>query len=525
MSKIISTYGVGTKFTTDALMGLGATQEDANGRFYIDGSMVNVELSRTVAEAIYIEDIFRDGQSVTGKYTTTPEKGGAVRVMLDTPLPFSSRTVSYGGREGTEGNSGVINTNAPELPASTEFMIYTNQVNDQMMLFPQLSREYIPIDIMAKKIAGYAKRVAMDRSASTLAEIIAYGVFRSLNGGENLIGQGDLTQENAYADLINNVHTALDNGDQVTGAFTFPTEGRTIIGRPRFINNLFSRKSGVIMLGGDLAQEMLKNYDLDKRMSDRDYVGTGYKGYAMNFHFQSAPDYIWTLAEKYLGLPTGALDNVSAIAVSFEATAVGTGIDLGIKIIDAQGTRGSLAQPLNIWGHEAIRKSYLIGDDTLTNTYLTSTLGFSADVRKRPIAPKQANNDVDKIMVPVYGEDGSTIVAYKQIASVPKPNGDNIRSGLPHVMSVTASVESGAVESGTSVTLSTVTDGADIYYTTDGTTPTLSSTKYSAAITISAATTINAIAVKKGFVPSNVKTFSYTIAATPTPQNDKGDDE
>ena len=104
----ITTYGVGSQFTKDALMGLGATETDRNGRFYLDGNMVNVELSRVIAETIYIYDIFRDGQSITGKYTATPERNGAVRVMLDTPLPFASRTVSYGGRPGTDGNAGTI---------------------------------------------------------------------------------------------------------------------------------------------------------------------------------------------------------------------------------------------------------------------------------------------------------------------------------------------------------------------------------------------------------------------------------
>lgn len=119
----VQTYGVASQFTKSALMGLGATETDRNGRFYVDGSMVNVELSRVIAEAIYIQDIFRDGQSVTGKYTTRPERNGAVRVMLDTPLPFASRTVSYGGRAGTNGNGGVINMNAPLMPANDEFMV------------------------------------------------------------------------------------------------------------------------------------------------------------------------------------------------------------------------------------------------------------------------------------------------------------------------------------------------------------------------------------------------------------------
>ena len=431
----VNTYGVASKFTTSALMGLGATEADANGRFYIDGSAVNVNLSRAIAETIYIKRIFRDGQSVTGKYTANPERNGATRVILNTPLPFSSRTTSYGGRKGTPGNAGIINVKPPIMPANDEFMVYLNQVNDQMMMFPDLSREYIPLDVMAQKVAQYADRVAMDRDASTLAEIIAYAYFRSLNAGENLVNEGDLSAENAYADLINDLNARLDNGDQARGAFTFPTEGRTIIGRPSFINGIFSRKSGVIMLGGDLAQEMLKNYDLDVRMSDRDYVGTGYKGYAMNFHYQSAPDYIWTLAEAYLGLAKGALDNVDAIAVSFDATAMSDGVDLGVKLVDATEYRGALAQPLNIWGHEAFRKSYVIGKATLTNDYLTNTLRLSADARLYPVAPADAaaalgETDTGYLTVPIY-DASNAVIGYRQIAKVPGPNGDNLQTGRP----------------------------------------------------------------------------------------------
>ena len=429
----VSTFGVASKFTTSALMGLGAAEADANGRFYIDGSMVSVNLSRAIAETIYIKRIFRDGQSVTGKYTANPERNGATRVMLNTPLPFSSRTTSYGGRRGTPGNAGVINVKPPIMPSNDEFMVYLNQVNDQMMMFPDLSREYVPLDVMSTKIAQYADRVAMDRDASTLAEIIAYAYFRSLNAGENLVNEGELTTENAYATLINNLNSKLDNGDQAIGAFTFPTEGRTIIGRPSFINGIFNRNSGVIMIGGDLAQEMLKNYDLDVRMSDRDYVGTGYKGYAMNFHFQSAPDYIWTLAEAYLGLTKGALDNVDAIAVSFDATAMSDGVDLGVKLVDATEFRGALAQPLNIWGHEAFRKSYVIGKATLTNDYLTTTLKLNADTRIYPVAPADAaaalgETDTNYITIPIYNAE-NTVVGYRQIAKVPGPNGDNIQTG------------------------------------------------------------------------------------------------
>ena len=435
MAKIVSTYGSVENFVKSALLGLGATETDANGRFYLDGNMVHVELSNVIAEAIYIDEIFRDGQSVTGKYTTD-RKAGAVRVNLDTPLPFSSRSTSYGGRPGTPGNGGVININPAILPANDEFMVYLNQVNDQAMLFPDLGKEYLPLDVMAKKIAGYAKRVSMDRSSSTLAEIIAYAFFRSLNQGDNLYQIADLNAEDAYATAANDLNAKLSNGDPAQGAFTFATEGRTIIGRPSFINKVFNRKSGIILNGSDLAQEMLKNYDLDVRMSDRNYVGTGYRGYALGFHWQEAPDIIWTIAERYLGLAAGALNNVYAIAVSFESTAMGRVVDLGVKLIDANEVRGVKAQPLNIWGHEAFRKSYVIGDSTLTNDYLTAAtnaetpgLGLTANTRLYPVAPAIANpTSENTVTLPIYDASGA-IIGYKALAYAPTPNGNNFQSG------------------------------------------------------------------------------------------------
>ncbi|WP_165280018.1 chitobiase/beta-hexosaminidase C-terminal domain-containing protein [Paenibacillus protaetiae] len=66
--------------------------------------------------------------------------------------------------------------------------------------------------------------------------------------------------------------------------------------------------------------------------------------------------------------------------------------------------------------------------------------------------------------------------------------------------------------SGTSVTLSDATPGATIYYTTDGSTPTVSSAVYSSPISITSAVTIKAIAVKSGYANSGVMSASYQIA-------------
>jgi len=64
-----------------------------------------------------------------------------------------------------------------------------------------------------------------------------------------------------------------------------------------------------------------------------------------------------------------------------------------------------------------------------------------------------------------------------------------------------------------SVTLASATTGAAIRYTTNGTTPTATSTLYSAPFTVSATATVKAYATKTGMVDSAVGSAAYTITA------------
>jgi hypothetical protein len=66
------------------------------------------------------------------------------------------------------------------------------------------------------------------------------------------------------------------------------------------------------------------------------------------------------------------------------------------------------------------------------------------------------------------------------------------------------------------VTITDPTPGATIYYTTNGTTPTLSSTAYTApfALTATGSSTITAIAIAPGYALSGVSTATFTVSAT-----------
>ena len=82
---------------------------------------------------------------------------------------------------------------------------------------------------------------------------------------------------------------------------------------------------------------------------------------------------------------------------------------------------------------------------------------------------------------------------------------------LQTVAKPVASPAAGTYTAAQNVTLTTATSGATIYYTTNGTEPTKTSTLYSSAISISATTTLKAIAVKEGMNDSDMLTAVYTI--------------
>ncbi len=117
----------------------------------------------------------------------------------------------------------------------------------------------------------------------------------------------------------------------------------------------------------------------------------------------------------------------------------------------------------------------------------------------------------------VFGMISCSSEADNNAALIGILNSSKGNSGTPVMQTVATpefSVESGAVDSGTEVTITCGTEGANIYYTTDGTEPTAESTEYTAAISITEAVTLKAIAVKSGMNNSAVASASYTIKGT-----------
>ncbi|MBQ3130683.1 MAG: chitobiase/beta-hexosaminidase C-terminal domain-containing protein [Bacteroidaceae bacterium] len=101
-------------------------------------------------------------------------------------------------------------------------------------------------------------------------------------------------------------------------------------------------------------------------------------------------------------------------------------------------------------------------------------------------------------------------IAYLPI-SIEEMTNNAYTTVAPVVQTPVISPEAGDYEDQVSVSISCATNGASIYYTTDGSTPSMESALYEGSITLTESCTLNAIAVKDGFTASEVATATFTI--------------
>jgi len=114
-----------------------------------------------------------------------------------------------------------------------------------------------------------------------------------------------------------------------------------------------------------------------------------------------------------------------------------------------------------------------------------------------------------------YGRntDGnSLLVSFAQSTPGTSNNG-----GIPLVASPVISPNDGVYSSSQTVTLTSVTPSADIYYTTDGSEPNQNSTYYNGPFSVGSSVSVRAIAIKSGYTNSEISTASYIYHTTDLP--------
>jgi hypothetical protein len=96
----------------------------------------------------------------------------------------------------------------------------------------------------------------------------------------------------------------------------------------------------------------------------------------------------------------------------------------------------------------------------------------------------------------------------------PDVGGPGTETGKETVATPKADPAAGAVKNGENLTLTSATEGAEIWYTTDGKAPAKNgegSTKYTGPFSITPPVTVKAIAIKDGMNDSGILTASYTL--------------
>jgi Chitobiase/beta-hexosaminidase C-terminal domain/Legume lectin domain len=149
--------------------------------------------------------------------------------------------------------------------------------------------------------------------------------------------------------------------------------------------------------------------------------------------------------------------------------------------------------------------------DTVTNA--TYTNSYTVNI------PSQVGGDT--ALVGFSGGSGAAAVqqnieSWTYTVQSPGTSAATTSSSESVVSTPTFSPAVGTYSSAQSVTLSDATSGATIYYTTNGTTPTTSSTKYTGPVTVSSTETLQAIAIASDHTNSGVASAVYTIAPRST---------
>jgi hypothetical protein len=122
------------------------------------------------------------------------------------------------------------------------------------------------------------------------------------------------------------------------------------------------------------------------------------------------------------------------------------------------------------------------------------------------------NDDADPESFEVWAEGEINNVGFTtEKLRISVSDGKNVQAAKP-----VPSVAPGRYNEKQTVDLSSGTDDSEIYYTTDGSEPTKSSDKYDKSIELASDTTIKAIAVKDGFIDSDIAEYRYFIHTPPT---------
>ena len=305
-----------------------------------------------------------------------------------------------------------------------------------------------------------------------------------------------------YGYIINNngnpgVSTTFTNAAVWVAGNTLGTTGTSLYSYTDNTKYLNGSANNYMSLGGSQSNWQIRNNVLTYRTNRTNYTVIYYDNNLISYNTTDYPSFT-----PYEVTITPEAATLTGVSINGESTLSTTGAH-PYTLTDGSYTNASTNYHFNNADH--YYPAQTTTTETPVGTWSVSGTGasyVSVDENDGTITVNSLPTDGDKTITlscdPMYGTaHGTTVtktITLKARCQTPTFSFNNTNN---------------------QVTITTGTGGATIYYTTDGSEPTTSSTLYSGPFAQSTAATIKAIAVKAGSANSEVGEFNVVKLATP----------
>lgn len=313
---------------------------EVNTPFVNDLTLKRV-MSSVVKKNIFQSIFTRPGEAVTEKFSEDTA-ASQIQVIRVKNIDDAARRI------GADENGGYFNSNDASTSSTEAYDITILDTIDRPIDVPTNAEDMINVDLVDAELANLSGRVSRNINAATFAAQIAKN-FNDIRNNKVTSNWVELAATNPnYKDAIFDASAHLDDGNDDEGIDAYPSDGRAVFIRSHAKTALL--KTGQIIVGGsNAAQDIIRKGGLDANATP-DVSNTAYVGEVDNMPVYVASKPVWSLAEQYLGLAAGALNDVEALVVSGIGTGRALAFNHAIKIVDAQAGQGKRIQPCYRFG-------------------------------------------------------------------------------------------------------------------------------------------------------------------------------
>ncbi len=363
-----------------------ATINVAANQNTIDGVNYAIEMSKTLADNVFVKLRTRVSLGVTGRYVENGADKGVVLINRVKRAGGKPRTMQSGGlsaNAGTTGNNGLMNAKPAAQVATDQYAMPLFHKYDERFYIPRTAARNLPVDLANATVFNVSGEIQEYIDSSTIATYAAaacrYGSgLATANANMVKIGTGTKKYYTAVKDALK----VLAKGDIANGIAAYTPSA--IIARYDFALDLLSDE-GVLAGGSNFAQSMIAKGALSPEEAYMQY-GEGTMGMINGVPVIAVPDYVFVdLAAEWLAdngnvkndaaANLDFLTSVQAFVVSDIATSRGIA-DNYLRVEQSTEANKTNVLPDWQWGVEALYGSGIVpivNATTITNPYDATT--------------------------------------------------------------------------------------------------------------------------------------------------------